>query len=561
MAQVFPDGWREFAATGAAQRELQTLAQLADGLPDDYAIYHGVHWTRVEQHNFALVGEIDFAIVGPTGKVLLIEQKSGFLTETEEGLCKKYRDRIKSVPIQMARTADAIHQRLRQACPELPIALESLLYCPDYTLRQPGSAGIDPARIVDATRRDYLLPIIRGILPEHGTDGAAHPARDKIHRFFADILQLVPEVSAIVGSAHALYTRLSGGLAQWARNIECAPFRLRVVGTAGSGKTQLAMAVYRDTLAAGQRPLYVCYNRPLADHIALIAPPGGLIATYHQLADRVSRQRGAPIDFSQPDAFGRLEAILDAYTPAEAECCDTLIVDEGQDFHAGWAANLLRFLRPQGRAWWLEDPLQNLYGRAPLALPGWVTLRSDTNYRTPRDILATLNRLLPLPRPMDAGSPLSGTDVDIITYRDNSELAARSVAAITQCIGLGFKRQHIALITYRGREHSRLAPYDKLGPYPLRAPTGRYDLLGNPEYTAGDILIDSVHRFKGQAAPCVVLTEIDFETLDERAVRRLFVGATRATMKLVLVVAEPAARVLLQRLNDTGAPPMVGAQG
>jgi hypothetical protein len=33
-------------------------------------------------------------------------------------------------------------------------------------------------------------------------------------------------------------------------------------------------------------------------------------------------------------------------------------------------------------------------------------------------------------------------------------------------------------------------------------------------------------------------------SLDERSLRKLFVGSTRATMKLVLVVSERAARVL-----------------
>ena len=88
----------------------------------------------------------------------------------------------------------------------------------------------------------------------------------------------------------------------------------------------------------------------------------------------------------------------------------------------------------------------------------------------------------------------------------------------------------------------------RLGPYSLRAPTGRYDLLGNPILTDGDILIDSVLRFKGRAAPCVILTEIDFEQLDDKAVRRLFVGATRATMKLMLVLSERASAVLRARL-------------
>lgn len=546
MAKVYPDGWRALEATGAAARELQTLGQLAAGLDDSYAIYHGVHWTRVERNDYALVGEIDFAIVGPTNKTLLIEQKTGILAETPAGLAKKYADKHENVPIRMARTAEALRERLRQACDGAPIELDSVLYCPDYTVREPGTAGIDPARIVDAKRKAELLPVVRAILTGEGAVGVS---RQKIHRFLSDILQLVPEVNAVVGEADALSTRLSGGLAHWARRIEFEPFRLRVIGTAGSGKTQLAMAVYRDAIDAGRRPLYVCYNRPLADHIARVAPAGGEVTTYHQLGDRVSRARGEHPDFSQPGAFKQLEAVLDIHTPSETERCDELIVDEGQDFREGWAANLLRWLKPRGRAWWLEDPMQNLYGRTSVALPGWVTLRSDVNYRTPKDILDTLNRMLPLPRPMEAGSPLTGSAVEIVSYADAKDLVAKTASAVTRCIGLGFKRAHIALVTYRGREHSKLAPLDKLGPYPLRAPTGRYDLFGNALSTEGDILIDSVLRFKGRASPCVVFTEIDFETLDDAAVRRLFVGATRATMKLTLVASERAAKVLQERLN------------
>ena len=152
---------------------------------------------------------------------------------------------------------------------------------------------------------------------------------------------------------------------------------------------------------------------------------------------------------------GRFEAALDAYRPTEAGQFDELIVDEGQDFQAGWADNLLRFLRPDGRAWWLEDPMQNLYARPPVALPGWVTLRSDTNYRTPQDILGTLRRMLPLEHPVEAGSPLAGTELEILTYATPAELFSTSVHALTRAIGLGFKRPHIALISYRGREHGR----------------------------------------------------------------------------------------------------------
>jgi hypothetical protein len=192
--------------------------------------------------------------------------------------------------------------------------------------------------------------------------------------------------------------------------------------------------------------------------------------------------------------------------------------------------------------------MQNLYGRAPVPLPGWPVLRSDTNYRSPRDILDYLNHLVAPGRPVEAGSPLSGAELDIVTYADTHGLIEATKRALTRAVGLGFRRDMIAVVSFRGREHSALAPYDRLGPHSLKAFTGRYDLFGNPVHTEGETVIDSVYRFKGRSAPCVIFTEIDFEALDELAARKLFVGATRAMMKLSLVVSGRAGRLLERRL-------------
>jgi len=56
-----------------------------------------------------------------------------------------------------------------------------------------------------------------------------------------------------------------------------------------------------------------------------------------------------------------------------------------------------------------------------------------------------------------------------------------------------------------------------------------------------------VYRFKGQAAPYIVFTEIDFAACDAAVMRKLFVGATRASMRLTLVISERAAAILMQR--------------
>lgn len=544
MATIHPAGWRQLQVTGAAQREIQTLEELERTLPDAYTVFHGVHWTRV-QGGFSLYGEIDFVVVGPNGRVLVIEQKSGFLEETEHGLQKIYVDTKKSVVDQIARSVEHLQARFARSHKGERLTLDFLLYCPDYTIRNPAIAGLDPQLIVDRQRKAQLGAIVQSTLRE----GAHDPARVRtICRFFQGDLDLVPDIGSIAQEAQRLYSRISDGLAVWGRRFDTAPFRLRVIGTAGSGKTQLALAALRDAAAAGRRALYVCFNRPLAEHMSELSPREAMALTYHQLCDRVCRSLGDAPDFADPEVFRRIAARFAACEPGDAWRFDEIIVDEGQDFEQSWVEPLLRLLRSDGRAWWLEDPMQNLYDREPVALPGWACLRAEMNYRSPQDILAFVNRVVGGDRRIEAGSPLADSELEIFTYKDPASLLDLTKQAITRCVGLGFKRPSIAVVTFRGRESSALLPFDALGPHTLRKFTGEYDLLGSPRYTTGELLLETVFRFKGQSAPAVILTEIDFERLDDNALRRLFVGCTRATMKLCLVMSERAAQALIDRL-------------
>lgn len=527
--------------TGIAPRLWQTLATLDAGLDSHHAIFHGVHWTRVDGANHTLTGQIDFVIVGPHGRVLVIEQRTGLLVEQDSGLTCRLPDGERRIPLALARTRDALDDRLRRTGRRSGSAIEALLYCPDYQIRNPGSAGIDPARIVDATQRANLVHVVRTLVAGGEGDGDDRP---RLLRFFGELFDLVPDVQAMVGETEQLHTRLAGGLTHWARQIECAPHRLRVVATAGAGKTQLSLAILGDAVKAGRRVRYVCFNRPLADHLAALVPPGARVGTYHQLADEWRRQRGAAVDFGRADAFEQLEAAFEDCAPEAADLLDELVIDEGQDFHPRWASNLLRFLAPGGRVWWLEDPLQNLYGRQTPDFTGWVTLRADINYRSPREIVEGFLHRLPGGAAVRVGSPIHGPGIDVHVIPAAEDFVPATVKAVSRCLGTGLRREHIVVLTYRGREASRFRDLSRLGAWSLRAPTGRYDLLGHAQYTEGELMLDTVHRFKGRAAPCIVLTEIDFETLDPVAVRRLFVGATRATLKLALVLTAQAASAL-----------------
>jgi len=545
LARIVPDGWETLEAAGAIPFEIATLRRLAAELPDDFSVFHGVHWTRLD-HGYSVYGEIDFIVVGPLGQVVTIEQKSGSLAETPEGLVKAYQNKRKNVAVQIQRSVEGLQSRFRHGHAGVGMALDYLLFCPDHRVQSPATAGIAPERIVDAGKAGQLAARITGIIaamPPVATVSAA-----VVRSFLADELELAPDPGALVGQARQLVTRLSGGLATWARRLEFEPFRLRVIGTAGSGKTQLALRVLDDASSAGKSALYVCFNRPLADHLSRLAPSGTRVATFHTLADQRLRTQGVPVDYQGEGAFEGLTSAFIAAEPRLDDLVDELVVDEGQDFEQPWADALLRFLKPGGKAWWLEDPLQNLYGRPPVELPGWTTLRADANYRTPRDILRQIGLFVDGAAHVKPASPLEGDGIDTSTYTDFPSLRDATIAAIGKARAAGFKLADIVVLTYRGRDSSALMPFDRLGSYSLRRFDGSYDAAGNPVFDQGDILLETVYRFKGQSAPCIILTEVDFEELDERAARRLYVGATRATMQLAMVMSERAAGTMMKRL-------------
>ena len=542
MAQIHPAGWREMSVTGAATREIETLSLLEQRLSDTpYSIYHGVHWTNVEQ-GYSVYGDVDFIIVAPNGRMLLIEQVAGFLNETPDGLVKNFQGKPRKIRAHILHTIEGLTRRYQGE-----LSIDYLLYAPDYTVRDPNLAGIDPRHIIDATNKGKLARIIREALPiTEKTDEF-----DKVTRYLGDTLSLRPDPSSMIGSATQMVTRLSGGLATWARRLEFEPYRLRVVGTAGSGKTQLALAEYQAALDAGLRPLYVCFNRPLADHIEKLVPPGGRVSTFHMLCDAYMRARDVTPDYSTPEVWDDIERALADVAFPETWQYDVLIVDEGQDFSTSWRDIVLAMLKPGGRAIWLEDPDQNLYGKQMVALPGWVKLHSDTNYRSPRQIVQMLKSIGAAREPVEAGSPFKGADIEELTYPegDVEAMLAQTRRAVTSCLAAGFGRHDIAICSFRGREKSAILNLDKLSDaHTLKSFTGSYDLFGNPVFREGGLLAESVYRFKGQSAPALIFTEIDFEDMTELVLRKLFVGMTRARLKLVLVMSDRASLQLLDRM-------------
>ena len=126
------------------------------------------------------------------------------------------------------------------------------------------------------------------------------------------------------------------------------------------------------------------------------------------------------------------------------------------------------------------------------------------------------------------------------------DAALGQVAACVQRLRAdGVATADMAVISYSGKERSQVLTQSHIAGVALNKATGAYGADQKAVWTGGDLLVDTLYRFKGQSAPVVILCEVDFEVLDDNARKRLFVAFTRAQYRLVVVMSTRAESALM----------------
>jgi len=544
MAKLIPDLATFRPMTAGEHTERDILQQLDRGLSDDYTIFHHLHWASArpqgDQH-----GELDMVVMNRAGDLAILEVKAGELDMGPEGLFKRYGAKVKDVGHQVQRQFGKLQERIRER--HWTIRLQHFLVLPHKNVGdEDATIGFPRERVIDARDCEDLPGVICRQL-SMGVDD--EPMRQQVLRFMLDQLGLQLDVTALSGRLETQVRALSGGLATWVPRISAPSGIVRVQATAGSGKTQLALGLLRQAAEQGWHAEYVCFNRPLADHLRQIAPTaqeGVQVRTFHQLCwEHAGKPSADTID---------LAAMTEAYLAGaqqQTATLDLLIIDEMQDMPVEWVQTLLPKLKSTGRLCVMDDPDQCLYpDRDPIDLPEAVVVTSRENHRSPRKLVELVNLLHLTSEPVQACGPLAGQLPGLQTYQpgDRSLLKA-TLGAVERCLGQGFALEDIVVLTWRGRERSELHN-EALGPWPTRRFDGSYDAQGRPCWTDGVLSIDTVRRFKGQAVKALVLTECHFEALTPEVKALLFVALTRARMHVEWVLTEAAEQALSLAMQD-----------
>ncbi|PIQ51542.1 MAG: nuclease [Comamonadaceae bacterium CG12_big_fil_rev_8_21_14_0_65_59_15] len=545
MAKLCPSLAPHVATCAGDYAELELLQTLERGLSDAYTLFHSVDWSRGDGE-YVQHGEIDIVVVNQAGDVLLLEVKAGNVDFLPDGIFKTYDGKPKNISRQMRLQKSAMSSRLASA--NLQVHLHHLLVLPNFQV-QSETAQWPREQIIDS---DDIGNIVSRISQQLGVGLPNPDVYARVLSFLENRFKVALDVSALAGNLQQVTRRLSAGLATWVPRIDTASGLIRVIGTAGSGKTQLALRLLRDADAAGQRVAYLCFNRALADHIATVAPVKMPAETFHEFALHVVRRAGHVVDFKQPQAFATMVAQCMALLEQRAPDLDLIVIDEMQDMQPEWVLALLSRLKANGKAFLLEDPEQQLYkDRVEFDLPDAVSITSHENFRTPRALVRLINLYQLTNTEVEALSPYEGEIPDPIVYDAPEKIVSRTVQAVKRCLQQGFSLNEIAVVSMRGREKSALLNLNTLGAWTLNRFTGGFDEGGGAIWsTGGQLLIESVRRFKGQAAAAVVLTECDMAELDAVNKRLLFVGLTRARVHLEWVISSRMAQILAQVIES-----------
>ncbi|MCY4263346.1 MAG: ATP-binding domain-containing protein, partial [Gammaproteobacteria bacterium] len=517
------------------KHELAALKILEKGLPNDYTVFHGVHWSR-EYESWTHFGEIDFVVLNRAGEVLFIEQKNGGLEETDVGLVKRYGSVEKNVAQQLHRSIHKVQDKFNsQHGRDRKLAVDYLIYCPDYRIKKLNAAGLNCERIVDASAKDGLTERIQFLL-DRG-EGMHYDWGKQVKEFFHQTFDLVPDIHAYKGSQERQFVRQTGALSDVLTNLEMEPFRLRICGGAGTGKSLFARRFLQREVNANRKVLLTCFNRPLADRLKNSIGEDGEVSNFHKFCDDYLRSCGQRLEYitmeSDPDFWQKVfDRILNSHIPEESKY-DTLIIDEGQDFEEYWFEIIQLFLHKGANILWLEDAEQNLYDKPPVSLEGFVTYNSRINYRSPESIVRFIHATSPIQ--FGQGNDLPGMGVAVHAYTDSDQQPSIVGKIIQKLMKHRISPEDIVILTCKSSQSSVFKDHVVVGGIELRRFTGEYDQRGRQKWTNGKLTFDSVNRFKGQEAPVVILVDVDPETTTDKLTRNervLFCGMTRATQRL-----------------------------
>ena len=553
MARLFP-ALRPEQIRNPGERAVARV--LVEQLPRRVEVFHSFNWLARDRRGTIREGECDFVLLDRKLGVLFVEVKGGSLVFDGREWVREVRgetrflnkDPFAQATQCMHEIINLVRHRFRAPGGQLPFTYGAAVAFPDCRVSGTLPPSIQPELVLDAGRlRDgdravrQVFESFRRVHHRELREQEVESVREALYPKY----ELVPVVWRKIEDQEERLRRLTEQQHRLLDYLAHQP-RAAIRGVAGSGKTMLALAKAQREARAGRRTLLLCYNQPLQDWLKAAVPASFandlVVLNYHSLASRLCREAGVLLwelregndqEFWEVRAAEALIEACDLLGPEHK--FDTVVVDEGQDFHELWWTSLEAVFRsPGGDACYyvFYDPKQNLFVDDP-ALPEELgrPYELPVNCRNTVCIAAHCAELGGYENRVLDGAPQGDEPVLVSarTIQDAFRKAGQQVLRLCQPGQGGLARSQVAVLV---PSVSGVTLPTRFGAVPLTQELR--------EWTAGKgVLITSWKRFKGLEADAVVIIEQPARTGNiARANANRYVARSRAKHLLTVIEAQ-----------------------
>jgi hypothetical protein len=546
-----------------SQAEARVYRLCRDTLPDRVVVLHRIEWIVRQPGSGTTDGEADFVICDTDGAVLVFEVQGGgiaFDPASDTWSSTDGRRQIHQIkdPFRQARSAKyAILGKLKEhrKWPKLhsgKILLGHAVVFPDVDNVQSFETARSPRPIVVGRLDPASFRTWWQDLTEYwrNQDASLSPPGKGvvalIEEIFARPATARKLVAAHLTEEEAVRVRLT---AQQARILSILGGRRRVAirGGAGTGKSLLAVEKAKRLALEGFRTLLLCYNRPLADHLASACNGiNGLeVVSFHALCSHrcdLAKVGGRDLIAEAVAAYPG-QSFYDVHLPSalafSADCLpaayDAVVIDEGQDFRDEyWFAIEMLLSDPDRSPMYIFfDPNQALYTNAsgfPIKDEPFTLL---TNCRNTQAIHAACYRFyqgLTVEPPEITGLPVETVCAPSLLTQASEIQKLINRLTLEEHV----PPEELAVLIVDGKNKENY--YAALS---ARSLTSGIQWSFEDHWTNGAVLVDTVSRFKGLERSAILLW-IPEPCDPQSTAALLYVGTSRAKSMLRIVGTEQA---------------------
>ena len=524
MARLFPPDFN----LGDLEMSEQRVAQsFIDGLDDSWYVVPSIPILINRQD-----AEIDLILLSQDHGMFVVEVKGGLIT-VEDGKWMRYGERLKKSPTeQVTKAKHALVASFRKRGIDLSdVFIQHIVAFPDNVDFPASGAGLDAPRDIVFAKPELLSPALSlKKLPPHNRLISNNVVLEILRALKPTVEKIEVEGGYITGATQRINRasvnelKLLFGLDENRRVI------LR--GGAGTGKTFLGINWAKRALRRGERTLLVCFNRALGQDLyrSLIEFAEETntthllrVGSYHAIMNailgdlRPDVPRSAPQDFWTKAHADRLLENLDKIE----DRFDTIIIDEGQDFHESWFGALEAILTntQENRLFVSLDEEQDLFVERP-GLPQNATLfRLHNNVRSTSEIAKLGQKLGGAKVPH--GMPV-GLNVDTHVVGGAKERKKKIGVALAKIVNeLNIPLSQILILVPHNSDIEELTS----------APINDFVLKKFDERDEESVACATIHSTKGLERLAVVVASMDDEVPDNV----IYVALTRASVYLSII--------------------------